>query len=170
MKNVMKEAHEMTKRIIKKGDNYKATFRLCLIFVHSQIKKVVNKMVELKGTEKQVKYASDIRNVVASLFEEAKNINIAEINEKWDTYKDSKKEKFGSKENLINSRIEKIEAVESVIMENEDAKFIIETFKNVLGKPRSLQAREIKEIANANNYGTMVSNSMQKIENAYRGK
>ena len=61
MKNIMKEAHNLTKKIIRKGDSYKATFRICLSFVHSEIRKGENKMVELKGSEKQVKWANDIR-------------------------------------------------------------------------------------------------------------
>lgn len=48
MKNVFKKAHEITKNIIKKGDSYRETFRLALIFVYSEIKKGVNKMIELK--------------------------------------------------------------------------------------------------------------------------
>ena len=56
--NIFKKAHELTKKIIKKADNYRATFRLCLSFVYSQIKKGVNKMVEYttsKGTKVIVK-------------------------------------------------------------------------------------------------------------------
>ncbi len=64
MKNVFKKAHEITKNIIKKGDSYRETFRLALIFVYSEIKKGVNKMIELKGTEKQVKWANDIREIM----------------------------------------------------------------------------------------------------------
>lgn len=60
MKNVMKKAHEITKKIIRKGDSYKATFRLALSFTHSLIKKGVE-VVELKGTEKQIKWATDIK-------------------------------------------------------------------------------------------------------------
>lgn len=47
--NIFKKAHELTKTIIKKGDNYRATFRLCLSFVYSQIKNGGNKM-EYKTT------------------------------------------------------------------------------------------------------------------------
>ena len=64
MKNVFKKAHEITKNIIKKGDSYRETFRLALIFVYSELKKGVNKMIELKGTEKQVKWANDIREIM----------------------------------------------------------------------------------------------------------
>ena len=59
MKDVFKKAHEITKNIIRKGDSYRETFRLSLIFVYSQIKKGANKMVELKGSEKQIKWAND---------------------------------------------------------------------------------------------------------------
>ena len=46
--NVFKKAHEITKKIIRKGDSYRETFRLALIFVYSQIKKGVNKMLNKK--------------------------------------------------------------------------------------------------------------------------
>ena len=72
MINIMKEAHNLTKKIIKKGDSYKATFRICLSFVHSQVKKGLIKMVELKGTEKQIKWANDIREKFISICEEYK--------------------------------------------------------------------------------------------------
>lgn len=64
MKNVFKKAHEITKKIIRKGDSYRETFRLALIVVYSQLKKGVKAMVELKGSEKQVKWAMDLREVV----------------------------------------------------------------------------------------------------------
>lgn len=49
MKNIMKEAHRLTKLIIKKGDSYKATFRLCLSFAHSKAKKIA-KTIEYRTT------------------------------------------------------------------------------------------------------------------------
>ena len=79
MKNVFKKAHEITKNIIRKGDSYRETFRLALIFVYSQIKKGVNKMVELKGTEKQVKWAMDIRNNIISVMENARDKKVESI-------------------------------------------------------------------------------------------
>lgn len=48
MENVFKKAHEITKNIIRKGDSYRETFRLALIFVYSQIKKGVDKMLDKK--------------------------------------------------------------------------------------------------------------------------
>lgn len=79
MKNVMKKAHEITKKIIRKGDSYRATFRLALIFVYSQIKKGVHKMIELKGSEKQIKWASDIREELIKKIEEMKEVKLASI-------------------------------------------------------------------------------------------
>ena len=44
--NIFKKAHQLTKNIIKKGDNYRATFRLCLSFVYYQIKKSTKNVEE----------------------------------------------------------------------------------------------------------------------------
>lgn len=48
MRNVMKKAHEITKKIIRKGDSYKATFRLALSLAHSLARKGANKMIMKK--------------------------------------------------------------------------------------------------------------------------
>lgn len=117
MKNVMKEAHEMTKRIIKKGDSYKATFRLCLIFVHS--KKGENKMVELKGTEKQVKLANEIR----------KNMEMAFTNDiaKYTKFMDKVEEvKKNEATELAREVIAEMKKNANEILSNEDSKFFID--------------------------------------------
>lgn len=57
-RNIFKKAHELTKKIIRKGDNYRATFRLCLSFVYSQVKGGVKDMIEYvtsRGTKVIVK-------------------------------------------------------------------------------------------------------------------
>lgn len=38
-KSIFKKAHKIAKMIIRKGDNYKATFTLALKFVYSKIKR-----------------------------------------------------------------------------------------------------------------------------------
>lgn len=43
-KEIFKKAHKVTKNIIKKGDNYRATFKLALSFVYSQVKKEIDTM------------------------------------------------------------------------------------------------------------------------------
>ena len=107
--NIFKKAHELTKKIIKIGDNYRATFRLCLSFVYSQIKKGVKKMVELKGTEKQVKWATEIREqllIYVNLFEEVAKDDIAELQKKIEECK--KKEELCEVTSEINSIKSKI--------------------------------------------------------------
>lgn len=61
-RNIMREAHKMTKQIVDKyGDvDYKAQLGLCLSFLSQE--KGGKEMVELKGTEKQVKWAEDLRS------------------------------------------------------------------------------------------------------------
>ena len=78
-RETFKKAHEVTKKIIKSGDNYRATFKLALSFVYSQIKKGVSKMVELKGSEKQVKWAKDIRGNIVAVIENARDKKVASI-------------------------------------------------------------------------------------------
>lgn len=45
-KEIFKKAHNLTKGIIKKGDSYRATFKLALSFVYSQLKKSTNSIEE----------------------------------------------------------------------------------------------------------------------------
>ena len=70
-RNLMKEAHKMTKEIKEQYPevDYKAQLGLCLSFLSQEGGK---EMVELKGTEKQVKYAND-------LIERMKNKDIARL-------------------------------------------------------------------------------------------
>lgn len=62
MKNLMKEAHKMTKEIKEKYPkvDYKTQLGLCLSYLSSK-EKEEEEMVELKGSEKQIKWAEDIR-------------------------------------------------------------------------------------------------------------
>lgn len=61
-KELFKKAHKMTKEIKKEYPevNYMFQFSLCLTYLKEEGE---NTMVELKGTEKQVKWAEDIRNI-----------------------------------------------------------------------------------------------------------
>jgi len=60
-KEIMIKAHQMTKEIKTEYPevNYQFQLSLCLAYLHN--KKGVNKMVKLKGSEKQIKWAEDIR-------------------------------------------------------------------------------------------------------------
>lgn len=59
--NIMSAAHKMTKEIINKyGDvDYRTQLGLCLSFLSQE--KGGKEMIELKGSEKQVKWAEDLR-------------------------------------------------------------------------------------------------------------
>lgn len=64
--NIFKKAHELTKKIIKTGDSYRATFKLCLSFVYSQLKKGVNKMISYvtsKGSKVSVELIEGTRTI-----------------------------------------------------------------------------------------------------------
>ena len=60
-RNIMREAHKLTREIINKyGDvDYRTQLGLCLSFLSQE--KGGKEMVELKGSEKQVKWAEDLR-------------------------------------------------------------------------------------------------------------
>ena len=60
-RNIMREAHKMTKEIKEQYPevDYKAQLGLCLSFLSQE--KGEKKMVELKGTAKQIKWAEDLR-------------------------------------------------------------------------------------------------------------
>ena len=59
-RNLMKEAHKMTKQIVDeyRDVDYKTQLGLCLAFLSQEGGK---EMVELKGSEKQIKWAEDLR-------------------------------------------------------------------------------------------------------------
>lgn len=154
--NIFKKAHELTKNIIKKGDNYRATFRLCLSFVYSQIKKGVDKMVELKGTEKQVKWGKDIRKEMLNLLEKGFNATL-KVNEK--------KEKDSTK------TIARYERIKSEIENVEDSKFFIENFSYLTQNDYVYgNAQDVKMFCNNNEIFKGMSNFMQRLQNEVRGK
>lgn len=71
MINLMKEAHKLTREIKAeyKDVNYKAQLGICISYLSK--KEEVKKMVELEGTEKQVKFATDIRANIINMIEES---------------------------------------------------------------------------------------------------
>ena len=71
--NLLKKAHELTKEIKREYPevDYKAQLGICLTFLYNN--KEVKEMVKLEGTEKQVKWAEDIRKDML----DTKNIEMA---------------------------------------------------------------------------------------------
>lgn len=82
-KELMKKAHKMTKEIKREYPevDYKFQLGLCLAYLSKE--KVVE-MVELQGTEKQVKWANDIRQEmieVSEFFSNFKNVTNDQLEE-----------------------------------------------------------------------------------------
>ena len=132
MKNIMKEAHNLTKKIIRKGDSYKATFRICLSFVHSQVKKGVNKMVELKGSEKQVKWALEIRKQVLEVIENARSRKVEEVSKRADKVK--KDGTVITAKDRVEKMNKRFNELTKSIENNESSAFFIENFSSITSR------------------------------------
>ena len=118
-RNLMKEAHKLTKQIVSEyGDvDYITQLGLCLSFLSQEGGK---EMVELKGTEKQVKWAEDIRNRI---------IKVNEIFEKAIEGVDMDKM---AKSTWLDDNMYVIAQVSlKNILAQEEAKFFIENFRDL---------------------------------------
>ena len=118
-RNLMKEAHKMTREIVNKyGDvDYMTQLGLCLSFLSQEGGK---EMVELKGTEKQVKWAEDIRNRI---------IKVNEIFEKAIEGVDM--DKMAKSTWLDDNMYVIAQTSLKNILAQEEAKFFIENFRDL---------------------------------------
>ena len=132
MKNIMKEAHNLTKKIIRKGDSYRATFRICLSYVHSQVKKGVNKMVELKGSEKQVKWALEIRKQVLEVIKNARTRKVEEVSKRADKVK--KDGTVITAKDRVEKMNKRFNELTKSIGNNESSVFFIENFSSITSR------------------------------------
>ena len=119
-RNLMKEAHKLTKEIKKQYPevDYKTQLGLCLSFLSQE--KGDNEMVELKGTEKQVKWAEDIRNRI---------IKVNEIFEKAIEGVDM--DKMAKSTWLDDNMYVIAQTSLKNILAQEEAKFFIENFRDL---------------------------------------
>ena len=115
MKKIFIEAHKMTREMVKEYEvDYQAQFGLCLSYLFEEERGM--EMVELKGTERQVKWAEDIRKEM-----------IASIERELDVVKSLMSSLADEKD--IKENKEEIEELQSAIKEIkkiEDAKFFID--------------------------------------------
>ena len=118
-RNLMKEAHKLTKQIVSEyGDvDYMTQLGLCLSFLSQEGGK---EMVELKGTEKQVKWAEDIRNRI---------IKVNEIFEKAIEGVDM--DKMAKSTWLDDNMYVIAQTSLKNILVQEEAKFFIENFRDL---------------------------------------
>lgn len=111
-RNIMREAHKMTREIANKyGDvDYKAQLGLCLSFLSQE--KGGKEMVELKGTEKQIKWAEDLRGRFVKYLDFIQDLaSEIEISE---SLQDDIEDDFGSLEEAFEA-IEKQEKASKII-------------------------------------------------------
>lgn len=125
MKILFKEAHKMAREIKRKYSNvdYKVQFSLCLSFLN---KKGDIKLKELKGSEKQIIWANDIRTDILNLTNELEKSKLERIKNEDYKIKDM------SIEEMIERCKRKFERIREAISNIENAKFFIDNFRNVL--------------------------------------
>ena len=97
--NILKKAHQLTKEIKREYPevDYKAQLGICLTFLYDN--KEVKGMVELEGTEKQVRWAEEIRKEML----DTKNIEMA-----LDKFGSHKSEKVQTVLNLLKNFKERV--------------------------------------------------------------
>ncbi|MCC0752648.1 hypothetical protein KGF47_18170 [Clostridioides sp. ZZV13-5731] len=125
MKNLFKEAHKMARKIKAKYNNvdYKVQFSLCLSFLN---KKGDTEMEELKGSEKQIKWAIDIRKDLILFVDELEKIKMERIKNEDYKIKDM------SKGEMTERCKRKFERIREEIRNIESAKFFIDNFRYIL--------------------------------------
>ena len=108
---IFKKAHALTKKTIQKGDNYQATFALCLAHIYSQAK------AGMVGSEKQIKWAEKLKK--DATFYLKRLISLA-----------GKGIENTSPESKNHSIFKNMHKALTEILENNDAKFWIEQANN----------------------------------------
>lgn len=123
-KNLMKKAHEMTKEIKEEYPEVDYKFQLGLCLKALRDEEGVNDMVELKGSEKQIAWAEDIRKVVIEATKGA-----VEALEKFQTQTlKIRGKRFRGRDRKIARLNEMVNEFEN----NDSAKFFIEEYRHFL--------------------------------------
>ena len=132
MKNIMKEAHRLTKEIKREypSVDYKFQLGLCISYLYENEKKENAEMVELKGTEKQVKWAEDIRSKFETALEEGEKVVNARIESIIAKRKNNGKYKETDREKLSYITTQYNEVKEFVLNQNKATFFI--DYRNIV--------------------------------------
>lgn len=121
MRNVMKKAWEIARNGQKKfGGKVREYFAIALKMTWNIVKKAME-MVQLKGSEKQVAWANDLRKVVKTALETAKALNPAKGDERFDLA---------------------VKYIEENVLAQDSAKYFIDRFQEV-------DARRLKKLLQA---------------------
>ena len=148
-KELMVKAHKLTKEIKNEYPevDYKFQLGLCLAYLQSEGEV---KMVELKGSEKQVKWANDIREVV--LLASRRNLEL-----KQEFYNEKPNSKMRTR--VFNEAKELNEKIEN----EESAKFFIENFAFIIKEKEELERLE-KEIEGVNALNKLADSFIERIK------
>ena len=129
-KEIFKKAHKLTKEIKAQYPevDYRFQFGLCLSFLMNEKEETMK--VKLEGSEKQVKWATEIREVVVECAKNDVEKAQARYNEKQNK----------ARANKLNTAKETLE-----MLENEtSAKFFIENFRTVLSRKQRCEKAGIE--------------------------
>ena len=126
-KELMKKAHEMTKEIKTQYPevDYRFQFGLCLSFLMNEKEETEMEEKKLEGSEKQVKWATEIREVVVECAKKDVEKAQARYNEKQNK----------ARANKLNTAKETLEMLEN----KTSAKFFIENFRRVLSRKQQCE-------------------------------
>lgn len=139
MKNIMKEAHKMTREIKTKYAkvNYRFQLGLCITFIIKNRKE----QKKMNGSEKQIKYAQDLKDQLNIIMETGSKI----INFDYETKKIERLQEKGEVsekfENIWALRKSNFQDITDFFMNMESAKDVINCFKSY----RFLKIASIKE-------------------------
>ena len=127
MKNLMKAAHQMAKEIKVEYPNIDYKFQLGLCLSYLAENKGVVEMVELKGSEKQIEWAEDIRNNMVKMFDEkVEEVTTDKRATKGEVIR--MKECFPDTKTVAETRIAYIEGIKETkeaIVSRKDARWFI---------------------------------------------
>ena len=132
MKNIMKEAHRLTREIKAEFPevDYQAQLGICISYLYENKKKENVEMVELKGTEKQVKWAEDIRSKFETALEEGEKVVNARIESIIAKRKNNGKYKETDREKLSYIATQYNEVKEFVLNQSKATFFI--DYRNIV--------------------------------------
>ncbi|MDM0973234.1 hypothetical protein QTI91_13565 [Clostridium perfringens] len=121
MSLIMKEAHRLTKEIKKEFPNVDYKFQLGICMSYLLNGKGENEMVELQGSEKQVKWALSIREKTISTINEA--INFLEEGQQV------RIKRTGKRAQDIDERIRRIKLMLEEVKNEQSSKVFIEKWR-----------------------------------------
>ena len=134
-RNLMKEAHKMTREIKEKYPevDYQAQLGLCLSFLAQEEEE--KSMEGLQGTEKQIRWAIDIIYEMKYFLDIANKVRLFKSEKKWDdgNVSENLKEKYNlnTKEDYLDYITRIVEKSESLIFAETDAAWYIRHFKSL---------------------------------------